>query len=152
MWKEGWEFGEITGIDVSHVTLHSIPIFYLTWLVCSIETALESQRQMGFHLHCGHLPAYSKWWPLLNCFFKPYFHCLVEIFETIYILIKIPIKWGHKAKWINWGKILRSNTNLLQTLGMYGFIKKKKKEEVSSAKEVSLTEFQQKNELWAQIL
>ena len=35
------------------------------------------------------------------CFFKQYFHCLVEIFETICILIKIPIQWGHKAKWIN---------------------------------------------------
>ena len=35
------------------------------------------------------------------CFFKQYFQCLVEIFETIYILIKIPIQWGHKAKWIN---------------------------------------------------
>ena len=36
--EEGWEFGEITGIDVSHVTLHSIPIFFLTRPACSVES------------------------------------------------------------------------------------------------------------------
>lgn len=135
-----------------HVILHLTHKF--CWILphC-VGTAYETHRQMGFHLHCGHLIAYSMLWLFLRCFLKTMFLSTFHL-ENIVTPFKCSLVpqlhvYQYRAKCINWGQILRSNTNPLQSLRKLQVHLKKEKFQSAS---VIITKLLQKNVLQAQLL